>query len=122
MDNDQKETLIKEVQWESFHDERLKISARDDLEIIRSQVKQGAAQLWECTSANNHGYAVTRIDPGPELVVVLGEGSGFMEFAPRFVEFAKRKNMTIRTHVTRKGMIRFWSRLGLNVDEYILRG
>jgi len=50
---------------------------------------------------------------------VLGEGSGFFEFAPAFLKAAEHKKMKIRKHVTLPGMIKMWSRLGVIVGEFV---
>jgi len=121
-DDEAKRPLILEIDWQDHHDKRLKASAGTDLLIVKAQVKNGQAQLWECKSEKNFCLVVTRIDPGPELCIVLGEGSGMLEFAPHFLAFAKRNRIPVRTHVKRKGLIRLWSRLGLKLDEYVLRG
>ena len=116
--------MIKSVTWSEDAERGLVKSAGDDLDIIKHQVINKQAQLWECRNDKNHAYIVTRVEEtgtGNELVLVLGEGSGFMDFAPAFVEAAKNKGMTIRTHVKRPGMIRLWSRLGLTINEYVLR-
>lgn len=116
------QTKIIHVPWTNDIDDYLMVAARGDLEIIKAQVKSGIAQLWRCESSNHFAYVVTRVDPGPELCIVAGEGSGFMEFIPHFVAVAKRSGATIRTHVQRRGLIRLWSRFGLVLDEYVLRG
>lgn len=123
MASDEKGTAkIINVPWTDSVDDCLRVAARGDLAIIKAQVKSGVAQLWRCESDKHTAYVVTRIDPGPELCIVAGEGSGFMEFVPHFVAVARRSNATIRTHVVRKGLIRLWSRFGLKLEEYVLRG
>jgi len=122
IDTKSAETLIKLVPWTDDIDDKLAVSAKGDLEIIKHQVKTGVAQLWQCEHGQYGGYVVTRIDPGPELCLVLGEGSGFEIFAPHFLAVARRSGIPFRTHVTRKGLIRLWSRLGVTIDEYVLRG
>lgn len=112
------------IPWQPQHDKLLAVSAGADLEMIREQVQQGTAQLWQCTAGPKRAFVVTRIDrvgDGLELCLVLGEGSGFKEFAPIFVTVAKRKGYGFRTHVKRRGLIRMWSRFGVDVDEYVLR-
>jgi len=113
---------IVSISWNSEMDNVLNVAARGDLEIIRDQVQRGVAMLWKCHSEKSEGYVVTRLDPGPEFVIVAAAGSGFFEFAPEFLKIARQQGVTVRTHVQRKGLIRMWNRLGLNVDEYILRG
>lgn len=122
MADHEEEIVIREISWEDKHDAKLKVSAGDDLQLIKDQVRAEIAQLWECQSPSNYCLVVTRIDPGPELVIVLGEGSGLLQFAPRFVQHARNRRMTVRTHIKRKGLIRMWKRLGLELDEYVLRG
>ena len=112
---------ILNIPWGDSIDNELRVSAGKDLDIIKGQVKGGVAQLWHCLSKDNEMFVVTRVDPGPELVIVLGEGSGLEEFAPSFIRVAKNSGIPIRTHVKRKGLIRMWSKLNLEVDEYILR-
>lgn len=116
------EISIINIAWNSDINKLLEVASRGDLEIIRDQVNKGVSQLWECKSLKNLCYVVTRIDPGPELVIVAGAGSGLFEFAPSFIKVAKRSGATLRTHVKRKGLIKMWAKLGLNIDEYILRG
>lgn len=119
--------MIKEVSWSDDKDAFLRISAGDDLELIKNQVNSRRAQLWECSKAGSvEAYVVTRLDGATrdslEFVIVLGEGKGFFDYMPCFVEYAKKHKLPIRTHVKRKGLIRMWSRLGLELDEYVLRG
>lgn len=113
-------------QWRREHDAKLAVAAGDDLAIIRDQVHRGIAQLWKCSiNSETWGYVVTRIE-GPkgdqDFVIVLGEGKGFSEFMPHFVEYGRRHNMRIRTHVKRKGLLKMWARLGVTFNEYVLTG
>jgi hypothetical protein len=115
------------VAWTCEHDTRLRVSAGEDLAVIRSQVEQGIARLWECThNGQPEAWVVTRIDGAdegaPELVIVLGEGKGFFNYMPLFVQWARSKGLEIRTHVKRRGLIRMWSRLGVELDHYVLKG
>ena len=113
--------IIAAVDWADIHNEKLKKSAGDDLAFVRDQVRRGVAVLWRCESDRGGGFAVTRID-GPELVIVLGEGSAAAVFIPHFIKYAKQKGLGIRTHVKRRGLIRIYERFGLGVSEYVLRG
>jgi len=120
----EEKALIRCIPWSNDLDVKLAVSAGTDLEIVKSQVLSGQAQLWACTSETKAGYIVTRVDrtgAGFELCLVLGEGSGFEIFAPKFLEFARRKNIGFRTHVKRPGLVRMWSKLGVTIDEYVLR-
>lgn len=111
---------ITHIKWTDDIDAKLSVSGGDDLPLIKDQVVNGIAKLWECKSDKNHCFVVTRKDHD-EICIVLGEGSGLMEFAPYFIRAIKDKGLRIRTHVRRKGLIRMWSRLGLNLSEYVLR-
>lgn len=124
MDTVSQKTIIN-IQWNKNTDDKLKVSAGTDLEIIKNQVNKGIAQLWHCLSKNNEAYIVTRIEKlgnGYELCLVCGEGSGFFEFAPVFLNFAREKNISFRTHTKRRGLIKMWAKLSVNIDEYVLRG
>jgi hypothetical protein len=115
------------VGWTDEMDDRLRVSAGDDLEIIRREVRTGIAQLWQCEKDGRpEAWVVTRVDgteqDGYEWVIVLGEGRGFFDYMPLFVSHARDKGLPIRTHVKRRGLIRMWERLGLHLDHYVLRG
>lgn len=112
--------MIEQVAWSPYIEDLIKYSAGKDLQIISDQVKSGRAQLWLCSSDKNHGAVVTRMDEN-ELVMLCGEGSGLIEFGSEFVNSALKQGMTVRTHVRRKGLIKMHQKIGLKVDEYILR-
>lgn len=115
--------MIEKRRWCKQAEIGLQVSAGADMEIIRGQVKSGQAELWWCESAENACWVVTRIDQEDgELVIVCGEGSGLDEFAPVFVESARRQGLGVRTHVTRLGLLRMWKRHGLELSEFVLRG
>ena len=109
------------VDWSEQAEQGLKVSAGEDMGFIRREVQAGIAILWRCESDKNSAYAVTRCEPG-EVVIVCGEGSGLKEFGPYFIAAAKSKGKTVRTHVRRRGLIKVWETMGLELDEYILRG
>lgn len=113
--------IIERQPWSAQAEQGLRVSVGADLAAIRGEVNAGISKLWRCRSATAAGWIVTREEPG-ELVIVCGEGSGFFEFAPWFVERARAAGLTIRTHVQRPGLIRMWRRLGVNFDHYVLRG
>lgn len=110
------------VNWRIEHDDRLRISAGEDLADIRREVEQGVSVLWECQSEGQpQAYVVTRLE-GLEWVIVLGEGRGFFDFMPLFVRHARGRGWRLRTHVQRRGLVRMWNRLGLTLDHYVLKG
>lgn len=110
------------VPWSDKAEKGLVVSAGEDMDIIRWEVKNKVSILWRCQSPTASAFIVTRFQPPNELVFEAGEGSGFKEFIPYFVRIAKAKNVQMRTHVKRKGMIRLWRGVGLKVDEYVLKG
>jgi hypothetical protein len=113
-----------EIKWSEKATENLKISAGDDLEIIKEQVKSKTAQLWFCQNQTQQAYVVTRIEKeitGSEMVIVCFEGSGLKSFLSEFIQKAIELNMTIRAHVKRKGLLKIGSELGFNSTEYVLR-
>jgi hypothetical protein len=112
---------IRRVDWSEQAEKGLRVSAGEDMDFIRREVQAGIAILWRCESPTNSAYAVTRCEPG-EVVIVCGEGSGLKEFGPYFIAAAKSKGLGIRTHVKRRGLIRIWRGMGLELGEYILRG
>jgi hypothetical protein len=113
------------IEWRDEHDSQLVVSAGDDLALLKQQAKRGQATLWQCSKDGEpEALVLTRLDgqENPEFVIVLGEGRGFFDYMPLFVHYAKKNKWPIRTHVKRKGLLRMWSRLGLELDEYVLRG
>ena len=114
--------IIKPVSWCDEVRRGLIVSCGDDLDIIRQEVEQKISICWCCQSDKNFAFVVTRYEPPNELVIVCGEGSGFDEFMPFFVRVARKHNLTVRTHIKRKGLLRMWARLGINFEEYVLRG
>lgn len=114
--------MIKQIPWCKDAEAGLVISADTDMRIIKNQVLNGIAQLWDI---NGTGYLVTRIDSeaiGNVFVFVLGEGRGLNEVIPEFIRSAKKLGVNhFRTHVKRKGLIKMWRKHGLSVDHYVLR-
>ena len=123
MVTDKTQTTIKRVPWEPKHDTLLAVSAGTllDLDIVREQVQNGIAVLWECHSGIHTAFVVTRRDVGNELCVVLFEGSGLKVFGPLILNAAHDAGLTVRAHVKRKGMIRIAESLGMKLDEFVVR-
>lgn len=97
------------------------LSFDSDLGVIKQEVLENIAELWRCELGEYHAWVVTRIDD-QTLVIVSGQGKGFFQFMPHFVVYARSHGLGIRTHVTRPGLIRMWSRLGVTFDHYVLQG
>ena len=113
---------VESIRWNDKAEQGLKISAGNDLDIIKSEVINGHCRLWRCWDTKGHaGYVVTR-DEGDEFCLVLGEGRGFHNFAPHFISYARRNNKVFRTHVKRKGLIKMYAKHGILFDEFVLRG
>ncbi len=113
---------IREIEWGEAAEQGLKVAAGDDMEIIKAEVLGGISKLWKCDSESSAAYMVTRLDDKTELCIVAGEGQGFFEFMPVFVQWCRQKGYSVRTHVKRKGLVKMWARLGITFDEYVLRG
>ena len=113
---------IREVKWSAEAEDGLKIAAGYDLKVIKSEVLAGVSRLWHCSSESGGGYIVSRLEGNSEICIVAGEGKGFYEFMPVFLEWCRQQGYTVRTHVKRRGLIRMWESLGVTLDEYVLRG
>ena len=128
--------MLHKINWTDTTQKALKKCAGDDMDIIKSQVKTGIAQLWGYDDGLNLALFVTRIDNEPggrELVIVLGESvytdhrglghcSGFSKAVELFKKMARDQNIaTIRTHVTRHGLIRMYNEIGFDIDSYVLK-
>ena len=113
---------IREIEWCQKAEEGLIVSLGDDLGVIRLEVQKGIARLWSCESESGGGYIVSRMDDLNEICIVAGEGKGFYEFMPVFLDWCRQQGCSVRTHVKRKGLIRMWKKLGVTLDEYVLRG
>lgn len=117
--------MIKQIPWGKEAETGLLKSAGSDLELIKNQVIENQAQLWQINTKETNGYLVTRIDVegiGKVFVFVLGEGRGIVEVIPSFLESAKKLGIKhFRTHVQRKGLIKMWQKFGLEIDHYVLR-
>lgn len=108
--------------WSEAAEAGLRVAAGDDMADIRREVKAGIAHLYRLDSGDHGGWLVTRQDSPTELCLVCGEGKGFRVFAPEILRRARERGLTVRTHVQRRGMIRLWQRLGLQLDSYVLKG
>lgn len=109
------------VPWSAEVEQGIKISAGKDIDDIRSEVIGGLSTVWKVTGEGVAGFVVLRVD-GSELVIVCGEGQGAKFVIPWIMETARQHNLTVRTHVKRRGLVRMWQRYGLCLDEYVLRG
>ena len=114
--------LIREIRWCKEAEDGLRVAARTDLNIIKSEVENGIARLWQCSSESSEAFIVTRVDDETEVCIVAGEGSGFAEFIPDFVKWWRSKGYSIRVHVKRPGLMKMFERVGITFDEYVLRG
>lgn len=117
--------MIKQIAWNNEARENLLIAGGVDIDLVGEQVKSGIAQLWQHDINGTTGYTVTRIDVeglGPELVLVLGQGSGLKYVVPYFLDAAHNLGIkSVRVHVKRRGLIKMFGQLGFNLDMYVLR-
>lgn len=98
---------------------------RDGITDIRDEVLRGVSQLWEFSDELGRvGYAVTRLErypSGTEWCWVACAGRDFMKYARLLKQEAERRGLTVRVHLTSKAMQRWYSRLGFQVSETIMR-
>ena len=92
---------------------------------IRDEVQRGVSQLWEFGDDRGlAGYAVTRLERYPsgiEWCWVACAGRDFMPYARLLLQEAERRGLVVRVHLTSKAMQRWYSRLGFEVSETIMR-
>lgn len=96
------------------------------LELIAREVQSGLSTLWHCKSDAHEAFCVTRIDNNPrEFVFVAFEGSGVLEFGPKFISAAKSLGLPMRLHTMSPVVARLVRRLGFDYDpqhvEMIIR-
>lgn len=91
----------------------------------RDEVQRGVSQLWQFSDELGvSGYAVTRLERYPsgiEWCWVACAGRDFMRYARLMKDEADRRGLTVRVHLTSKGMQRWYSKLGFTVSETIMR-
>ena len=94
------------------------------LQDIRDEVGRGISQLWQFSDEQGlAAYAVTRLErypSGVEWCWVACAGRDFMKYARMLKAEADRLGLTVRVHLTSKGMIRWYSRLGFKVRETVM--
>lgn len=114
---------VKKVDWSERVAQGITRAAGDDLKEIKAQVQTGAASCFEFVGL---GFVVVRIEhysTSKEFVIVAGEGRSFKTAAPILRAMAKRSGCDcIRTHTKSRAIARLWSRYGLALDEYVLKG
>jgi len=118
-----KKIKYKKIKWTIEYDLILLKAAddREDLVYVKEQVLNGVAELWKFKSENKSLHMVLRKDSEKELCIVLCVGDGLREIGPQIFSFLKNKNIILRAHVKRKGMIRILNGLGFNVSEIVMR-
>jgi hypothetical protein len=110
-------------EWSPRAEQGLRVSAGDDLGVIRDEVLCGISNLFACIDGNQHdGYVVLRYEADcKELVLVLGEGAGFKKWLPVVEQYARQLGAeTARTHVQRAGLVRWYENIGWSRREVVM--
>lgn len=117
--------MIRIILWSEHAEKELQRVEGSDVFDLRSMVLNGTAQLWECRKGKSGGYIVTWVDErlsGREWVWAAAAGTGFMHFAPIFLEVARQNGLQVRAHVNSYAMARLYRRLkSFRVSELVLR-
>ncbi|MEJ0006642.1 MAG: hypothetical protein WDM77_09855 [Steroidobacteraceae bacterium] len=95
------------------------------VEAMRREVGQGIAQLWRFTDEHGTcGYAVTRMEQypeGKEWCWVACAGRNIVHYARLAADEAMSQGVSIRVHLTKESMRRWYRRLGFRDAEFIMR-
>lgn len=99
--------------------------SRHDLEVVKADVLNDRCTQLYRLSGSTEGWAVLRLEGNlldeRELVLVLGAGSGVRYLIPVIQRYAERIRATVRTHVTRPGLVRIYETQGFHLAEYVMR-
>lgn len=116
--------MIRRITWSDEADRGLSRALPNALirSIVAAEVQSGTSMLWDCENDTHHAYVVTRVDANPtEFVIVAFEGTGMLTFGPEFVAAARSRGIPLRAHVTNPIVARLLRKLGMRVDEWVLR-
>lgn len=108
---------IERARWCADAEIDLRQAARGAMPAIKADVTQGIAVLWRVTG-DSDGWLVTRQEAG-ELVLVAGAGRNARPVLEWVRDRATEEGLTIRTHITRPGLMRIYQRLGFNERERV---
>ena len=102
----------------------LSTSVRDDLPVLKAQVNQGIAQLWEINTGNGKSWMISRIERLPngkkELVICCYAGCDIKTVTALIVDSATVQGFaSIRYHTQRQGLNRLLSPYGFTPYETI---
>lgn len=114
---------LKREPWSREAEKRLAISAGGDLGLIRREVETGVSALFRGLDGDDDdGFCVLRYEPEcREMVLVLGEGRHFKKWLPVIVEYSKKMGAkTMRTHIKRPGLIRWYEKSGWFQSEVVM--
>jgi hypothetical protein len=104
--------MIDAIKWASDIDQRLAVSAGDDLSEIRADVIAGRADLYRIAGDKTDVHMVARGE-GSELVIMCVEGVGMGPVGPVLIDSAKRQGFkTIRYHCKNPAVHRLYQRYG----------
>ena len=117
--------IILHSQWLDNATAGLSHALRDDLPLLKAQVNQGIAQLWEITSHQGKSWMITRVENNndqQELVICCYQGCDLKQVAPIIYESAERQGFaSIRFHTQRKGLNRLIVDFGFMPYETVYR-
>lgn len=117
--------IILHKQWLDNATAGLTRSLRDALPILKRQVNQGIAQLWEVETDKGKSWMITRVEhpiggDGPELVLCCYEGCDVKHVTQHILDAAIKQGFgSIRYHTHRKGLNRLVIDLGFMPYETV---
>ena len=109
-----------EIPWSDAAENGLAIAAGNDLHYVKKEVNRGDAKLFYFSPGT---YAVMRYEAEyKEAVLVLGQGENTKKWLPVIEDWALFQGaLTIRTHITRKGLGRMFGNAGYTQSEIIMQ-
>jgi len=117
--------IIIHKQWIHNATAGLHHALRGDLVLLKEQVKQGIAQLWEINSEIGKSWMISRVEEHNdqrELVICCYEGCDLKTVAPIIYKCAECQGFTsIRFHTQRKGLNRLVVDLGFTPYETVYK-
>lgn len=109
---------MKRIAWSKEAALALRVSGGDDLHCIGLEIERGESALYQ----SEDGLIVLRYEPDvKELVLVLGEGKNFKTWVSIVEKLAEKWGAkSIRTHIKRPGLKRWYESLGWNEREIVM--
>ena len=112
-------------QWLDNATAGLSHALRGDLPLLKQQVNNRIAQLWEINSDQGKSWMISRVEINndqQELVICCYQGCDLKRVAPVIYDSAERQGFkSIRFHTQRKGLNRLIVDLGFLPYETVYR-